>query len=140
MEIQEFYRRLAQEKRCIILSLVPGYAKDYEPLEIKYPVPKPFSELYNPLYKGKQKQYVIAECERLMPDIMSISQDEIAAIEKATRGQASNATWYGQRTGRITGCRVKQVMRSSLIDPSISLLKAICYPELTSFHGNEATR
>ena len=55
-----------------------------------------------------------------------ITQDEITFVEQASRQQANSLVWHEQRAGRVTASRAHQVLHTSLTNPSVSLVKAIC--------------
>ena len=48
--------------------------------------------------------------EQYIAAIPTYSTDEVAALEEATRGQASNEDWLKQRRGRVTGSVAHAVM------------------------------
>ena len=62
-----------------------------------------------------------------------ISADHIASVEEDTREQSRPELWIQLRTGRITASKVKSVCSSPLHPPSFSLIKSICYPEVSKF-------
>ena len=140
IEAEQFYKKLSNENRCVILSLIPQFAKEYEPVESKYQLPKPLRGIFDPTFTTKTKKDIKAECERLFESLMGISYDDILAIEIVTRGQSSQFTWFEQRDGRITGSRVRKVIKTNLLKPSLSLFQEICSSEMNSFFGNEHTR
>ena len=39
---------------------------------------------------------------------MQVNQQQVLALEKATRGQAGNKTWFCHREGRITASNLKK--------------------------------
>nr|CAH7743098.1 unnamed protein product [Callosobruchus chinensis] len=57
-----------------------------------------------------------------------ISEDDISKIEKATPNQSQNPNWFIQRSGGITASRFKAVCKTNKTNPSLSLIKSICYP------------
>ena len=70
---------------------------------------------------------------------LSVSAEEVQAVEKATRRQALCKIWFDQRAGRTTASKMYSVVHTSETNPSVSLIKAICYPEAFSF-SSKATR
>ncbi|KAJ4944938.1 hypothetical protein JOQ06_013477 [Pogonophryne albipinna] len=68
-----------------------------------------------------------------------LTQPQVQAVEEETRNQSSSPIWFSQRAGRITASRLKQVLQTSLAQPSKSLIKSICYPEAHKF-STAATR
>ncbi|XP_065092161.1 uncharacterized protein LOC135713003 [Ochlerotatus camptorhynchus] len=57
----------------------------------------------------------------------------IADIEKLTVEQSKCKWWNSVRSGRITASVLKDVCNTSLVKPSLSLVKRVCYPEQMSF-------
>lgn len=141
-EYADCNRRLFQtklEEKSCILRIVPGYSHHFQPLELKHPCPPPLTELYNPKLEGATKEEIFMECENIFASL-KITEDDSKNIEIVTRGQSTNESWYEQRAGVITGSHAKQVLRTNLAVPARSLLHSICYPQLTKFKSNEATR
>jgi len=124
-----------------ILSLAPGYAQDFQPLAAKYPVPASLTLLFDPKLEGQQDAVLNEECETVFERLKSgLKREEIVAVERATRGQASNRVWFNQRAGRVTSSVIKKIMKCDLTSPSLSLITEVCYPQMKSFKGNEATK
>ena len=48
-------------------------------------------------------------------------------IESQTRSQSKSQNWYELRAGRITASVMKEVSRTNLDIPSLSLIKKICH-------------
>lgn len=74
------------------------------------------------LSKEEYDEVVIKSIEK----IQSNSEQDIAYIEEATRNQSMSFAWYEQRAGRITGSTFMQASRTSLQNPSKSLITKIC--------------
>ena len=53
------------------------------------------------------------------------------AVEAATR------LWYKYRSGRVTASPMKAVCSTSIDNPSRSLIKTICYPDVCSFSSKQ---
>lgn len=60
-------------------------------------------------------------------------QQTILDIELHTAAQSDGNLWSVLRIGRITASIFKDVLRTNLFHPSITLLKKICYPESCVF-------
>ncbi|KAH7979717.1 hypothetical protein HPB49_010687 [Dermacentor silvarum] len=54
-------------------------------------------------------------------------------VEAATRGQSASPTWFAFRAGRVTASTAHAACRTTLTQPSVSLVKKICYPEESKF-------
>ena len=89
VEEEQFYEKLSNENRCVILSLIPKFVKQYEQMETKYQLSKLLRVIFDPTFTTKTKADVNSECERLYESLMVISYDEILAIEVVTQGQKS---------------------------------------------------
>ena len=59
-------------------------------------------------------------------------------LEKLTREQSKSKNWFLYRAGRITASWLKQVICTDPHQPSLSLLKSVCYPDIHRF-SNKAT-
>lgn len=129
------------EKSPVILSIVPGFAKKYEPLEASLELPLPFTKFFNETMVGKSHAIIAEECVRVIGEYQStLTEEHLGAIELITRGQSSKKIWFDQRDGRITASKLKSVMSADLRTPSIKLIQSICYSKSVSFRGNDATR
>ena len=59
------------------------------------------------------------------------------AIETATRSKVKYKLWYKYRSGRVTASRMKVVCSTAIENPSRSLIKSICYPDVCSFSSKQ---
>ena len=59
--------------------------------------------------------------------------EQVAKLERETRGQSSNKSWFLHRAGRITASNFRSVVVTNPCTPSQSLIKRICYPEAFKF-------
>lgn len=69
----------------------------------------------------------------------SITKEEISLIEEASRRQSESQSWFAQRAGRITASKFKMVCKTNKNKPSLSLIKAICYPTKVLFSTKATT-
>ena len=69
---------------------------------------------------------------------MSPQQAEI--VELATRKQSADKQWFSVRSGCVTASRLKRVCHTQLSQPSVSLVKDICYPGNRAFHSKATQR
>lgn len=95
--------------------------------------------LFEPALEGEPLQKIASEIPRIVRTI-TISHEEISAVEKLTRKQADPDLWKKVRIGRITASIMKECIRASLdvVPSKMSLLKKICFPDAVMF-TNEAT-
>lgn len=58
---------------------------------------------------------------------------QVEVVSKETVKQCNSSDWFDQRAGRITASKMKAVYRTNPLVPSVSLIKAICYPNAVRF-------
>lgn len=61
------------------------------------------------------------------------SKEERQSIAKLTIGQSVKRIWFLVRAGLVRGSLMKRCCRTNPLDPSVSLLKQVCYPHLSKF-------
>lgn len=64
-----------------------------------------------------------------------LSESDCKYIEHLSAQQSKSVYWYRFRAGRITASNFKKACRTSIVNPSISLIKQICYPEDAIFYS-----
>ena len=64
---------------------------------------------------------------------MVLSDEDIELIERDTIDQAKGGAFFLHRAGRIGASRSKAASHSDPAQPSQSLIKTICYPNLYRF-------
>ena len=108
-------------------------------------LPLTLQSLYDPTHL--QCNYMeLLEAGDKMNGISEISTVQQIHLEQLTRGQSTSKLWMRFRSGRITASRLHQVVHTDPHKPSISLIKAICYPNSVRFitaatkHGCEHER
>ncbi len=113
-----------------ILSLVPGYSDDYVPVSTKLP------PSLNTLYNDKHENLTPDELNKLCIETLSklsISKQQVELIAETTKAQSKSKNWYMQRAGRVTASNAKGCFTTSIENPSVSLVKKICYPDVYKF-------
>lgn len=109
-----------------IFSLLPGYDGHFE-----NPVPTHDAHLRK-LYAEEMLAYdldvLVEKANDVMPSL-TVSEGSAKAIEAMTRQQSSSPSWFTYRAGRVTASVMKKVCHTSIDNPSVSLLKLVCYPE-----------
>lgn len=70
---------------------------------------------------------------------ISLTDEQIKIIEKETRTQAKGSALYQQRAGRIGASKCHAACHTDPLQPSQSLIKTICYPDVFNF-STAATR
>lgn len=117
----------ATGKRPALLSLVPGYAEKYRPKALLAKYPQVLTELYDETHAADSPSKLKEHAERVFNDL-KVSAEEASNCEMNTRNQSKCKEWYSFRTGRLTASRMKAICKTSLDNPSKSLIKNICYP------------
>ena len=65
--------------------------------------------------------------------LVTIKSQQAMQVESKTKLQANSRLWYQMRAGRITASRLKGACRTNPAQPSISLIMAVCHPEMFKF-------
>ena len=138
-EFQDFLSTLSTSREpCALLRISPGYSARYKPEELKIPLPKSLSELYDSTKQDKSLAELIEFAERCM-DSYNVTPIQAERIEVLTRAQHKSRIWFQFRQGRITASLFYDVFHTNMKNPARSLLQRICYPLESRFHS-EATR
>lgn len=66
---------------------------------------------------------------------IEVTQSECVQVEQETRQQSRQLAWFDYRAGRVTASRLYAVCHTSVVKPSVSLLKSVCYPKQYSFRS-----
>ena len=125
-----FYSKIAIHKPSC-LSLIPPFSESYIPRQelLSSAVP-PLSTSYSSQNEELTYKELLHLCDEFE---FNLNDEQIADIEQATRGQSESDEWFAHRAGRVTSSRMKAVCRSDPANPSVSLIKQICYPRLFHF-------
>eukprot|EP00118_Oscarella_pearsei_P021719 m.246173 g.246173 ORF g.246173 m.246173 type:complete len:368 (+) comp40259_c1_seq1:486-1589(+) len=127
------FERLASSSRAVVLSTHSSYSDRFLPKTVDLSL----RNLFDAQLLQADYQPLLITCEEAY-DNLSISIEQAAEIEKATRKQAECKRWFEMRAGRVTASLFKAAAHTSKSHPSVSLIKRICYPESTNF-STEAT-
>lgn len=65
-----------------------------------------------------------------------LTESDCEYIQLLSSQQAKSVYWYRFRAGIITASNFKRACRTSIENPSITLVKQICYPEDTKFYSH----
>lgn len=120
--------------RPAILSIIPKFSSNYVPKRFLEAFPEPLSMLYKPEYMELEYHELLEVCEEVKVDI---TNEMALAIERETRLQSNSKLWFKYRAGRVTASRMKAVCHTDPTNPSQSLVKAICYPEMFCFTSKQ---
>ncbi|KAJ8963022.1 hypothetical protein NQ317_006157, partial [Molorchus minor] len=123
------------------VGITPAIARVYEPfasqmMQIANTEIVLLNTLFNPYFVDKLYDEILSASNSIL---ISCNEEEIQAVEKATRGQAQSSVWFQYRSGRITASTFKAVCRARVINPPLSLLKRICYPQKMIFSSKQTS-
>ena len=94
---------------------------------------RPTTNLFDENYLHMNYANLLQECQKIQ---LRISDAEIQLIERETLNQARESSFYWHRAGRIGVSHSKAASHTDPSQPSQSLIKAICYPNV--FSSNKA--
>ena len=97
-----------------------------------------FTCLYNEENLELTYPELLSKCDEHFSRL-TLTREQAQKVEEITRAQASSCIWFQQRAGRVTASKLKAVTHSHVEQPSQSLIKLICYPEVHKF-STEATK
>ncbi|XP_078685565.1 uncharacterized protein LOC144918571 [Branchiostoma floridae x Branchiostoma belcheri] len=134
-----FYKMLsASGTKPALLAIVKGFTDPYIPSSVAMRLPSPLSRLFKTDYLQLSYSDLTKKCEEEF-STLAFSTEQVAALEKTTRHQSKSQTWFDYRAGRITASNFHPAVRTSPANPSVSLIKRICYPQAYKF-STAATR
>ena len=124
-EIHNFFVNLSlSSSKPAILSLIPEFSDKYQPLSVRAGNLL-LSNLYKPSNLGLDDQYLLLKCDSVE---LSVPLQLLEEIETATISQSKSNFWFEIRAGRVTASKFKSVCATNTLNPSLSLMKQICYP------------
>ena len=114
----------------VICSIVSPFSDEFKPITPVDNLPPCLQDLYQAHNEELTYSELIAVCEQTK---LSITEEEVATIEAATRNQSKNMAWFNQRAGRITASVMKSVCATDPGNPAQNLIQCICYPDKNKF-------
>ena len=130
-ELNNFFEKLNKSgTKPGILSFVDPYSDNYVPKAVQPSFSKPLQIFFDEKYLNYSYTKLLDACVEI--DI-SITQENVTAVEMETKGQSKSNLWFTYRAGRITASRMKSACHTDPSHPSQSLIKAIAYPEAYKF-------
>ena len=120
----------------VINSIISPLSDKFKTVSPVINLPSPLRDLYQPENEELTYPELKAVCEQVM---LTITEEEIRTVEEATRHQSKGTAWFVQRAGRITASVMKHVCVTDPGNPSQSLIRQICYPEIHNF-SSKATK
>lgn len=126
-ELLSFYKELSHcSKKPIVLSVIAPYNETF--VQSVNHLPKPLQNLYDSAHlKLSFTQTELAQQYKV--NVTPAMRDH---VEDITRFQSLSRKWFKYRAGRVTASTLHAVVYTNQHQPSISILKCICYPELNS--------
>ena len=118
---------MEKEHRPVILALTSPYSDEF--LQSSEHLPLPLQTLFQVKYLSFN--YFELLKMSIQYQITSISLEHQQRLASYTRGLSTNKQWYKYRAGRVTASTIYQVIRTDPHRPSVSMIKQICYPEIT---------
>ena len=116
-----------------ILSLIVPYSSRYIPKTLDSGLPMCLSELYKPEYAELNYGELIMLAKNYT---VSITEEQASPVESKTRLQFNSRLWLRMSTGRVTASCFKEVCRTNLAQLSLSLVMALCHPEIAKFKSS----
>ena len=131
-ELECLYKAHSKAGKSVLLSLVPGHAEAFVPLQAKGALPLPLRSQYKQDYLQLSYPDLLSKCEAVCKTL-SVTSEQAKLVDEKTRKQSNSRIWFQQRAGRVTASRFKVASQTDITQPSKSLIKAICYPESSQF-------
>ena len=128
-ELSLFYAELANcSKKSVVLSVIPPHNEKF--VQSINHLPRALQSLYDPSNLELNFAQLLELAQQFEEKVTPAMRDH---LEDITRSQSSSKKWFKYRAGRITASKLHAVVHTNPHQPSISLLKSICYPEVNSF-------
>ena len=129
-EIQDFFHKLSKERtKSVVLSVTESFSSDF--ICSMDHLPRVLQGIYKSTYLEKDLPELLSVAESFLHD--RVTPQMVDNLTQLTHGQSKSRIWYRYKTGRITASRFRQVLHTDPNQPSLSLLKGICYPESYKF-------
>ncbi len=113
-----------------ILALVEPYCNDYIPKSMDEDLPSCLMNLYNPDNRSLNYNSLMELSSTIT---ITVTPDEVIAVEVKTRDQSRSRLWFRMRSGRITASKFKVACCTDPSSPALSLIMSVCYPEKLRF-------
>ena len=123
-------------KSAILATCFPQQPRNAPPIRR---LPRTITSFYHPKYKKLSPASLSKCCEQVFTSEIKITEEESCYLAKCTRLQSQSATWFEHRRGRLTASKFKAVCRTSITNPSQSLIAQILqwssFPKSAAFRG-----
>lgn len=115
-------------------------SKEESAVEVDEETPQVLSLYLVQLYNENLVGATLTELQDFAKTIsLTYTEEEIRQVERLSRNQNQSKFWFRFRTGRVTASLFKRVCRTTITNPSISLIKQICFPQNCVFE-TQATK
>ena len=132
-DLSIFYDELSKTKgKPVLLSLISQYNDSYVPETEAGILPKSLTDLHDPEAMKMDYPDLLGKCESIYRSV-SFTFNQAILVEEQTRTQAKCRSWFKLRAGCITASKLREAVYTNHMQPSISLIKSICYPEQRQF-------
>lgn len=115
--------------KAVCLSVKKLYSKHFVSESRKVPV---VTDLFKNEYLDLAFPALLQQC---LDTKLSVSDEQIKQVERDSREQAKSSEFFRHRAGRIGASVSGSVCHSNIAQPSQSLIKSICYPNLYKFNS-----
>jgi hypothetical protein len=115
-EQSDFFDRLSActGAKPAVLALVPSHCDDYVPTSLAPELPNVLSDLYQAEYLKLGYHELLQKAHSL--DI-TVTINQVLAVEAKTKNQAASRLWFRMRAGRITASKFKAACRTDPASP-----------------------
>ena len=110
----------------MLLALIPDFSDPYVPIYEKGVIRRPLTNLNDAAAMRMTYPDLLQRCE--MFSSISFSFNQAQLVEENTWMQSNCKLWFQQQAGRITASRFREALYIDCFQPSLSLIKSICYP------------
>lgn len=116
---------------AVILSTLPSHCDQFVNVNSSNDFPIQLHSLYSASASELSYQQLLVKASEIR---ISVTENMAVNVEKCTLGQKDSQEWYRYRAGRVTASVMKAACSTNPDNPSISLLKRICYPSQSQIH------
>lgn len=135
-KVQQMFAQLALEKKpCVQLRVEESTYANFIPLQMKTPLPKPMSSIFDSANESLSIEELISMAEDFLSNF-HFTEDQRILMELLTRNQFKSILWGKHREGRITASNAHAVLHTDWSNPSKTIVQKICYPDRAAFDSN----
>lgn len=110
-----------------ILRVVPEFADEYAAPSVDLPLA--LSDLFDMKYANLPYEELLLQAREVFASgCIKITLEQTQLIERRTRKQSFSNVWKTLRAGLVTASVMHSLLHTDIENPSITLVKKICYP------------